>query len=92
VIFNKVGSDHHEELLRDAVAPLGVPVLGAMRRDDRVAAPERHLGLVPAGEREGRARVALAALADAAHRHIDLDAVLRLARAAPHCGQAVGPP
>jgi cobyrinic acid a,c-diamide synthase len=83
VIFNKVGSDHHEELLREAVAPLGVPVLGALRRDDRVAAPERHLGLVPAGEREDRTRTALDALADAARRHIDLDALLALARAAP---------
>jgi cobyrinic acid a,c-diamide synthase len=83
VIFNRVGSDHHEELLREAVAPLGVPVLGALRRDERVAAPERHLGLVPAGERQERTRAALAALADAAERHMDLDGILRLARAAP---------
>ena len=65
VIYNKVGSDHHEELLREATAPLGIPVLGALRRDERVAAPERHLGLVPADEREARARAALDALADA---------------------------
>ena len=83
VIFNKVGSDHHEDLLREAVEPLGIPVLGAVRRDDRVEAPERHLGLVPAGEHEGRTREALAALADAAERRVDLDGVLRLARAAP---------
>ena len=60
VIFNRVGSDHHEELLRDALAVLGVPVLGALRRDERVATPERHLGLVPADEREARALAALA--------------------------------
>jgi cobyrinic acid a,c-diamide synthase len=83
VVYNKVGSDHHEELLREATTPLGIPVLGALRRDDRVAAPERHLGLVPADEREDRTRVALAALADAAARSIDLPAVERLARAAP---------
>jgi cobyrinic acid a,c-diamide synthase len=83
VIFNKVGSDHHEELLREATAPLGVPVLGAVRRDERVVAPERHLGLVPADEREARARAALDALADAAVRSVDLAAVERLARGAP---------
>jgi cobyrinic acid a,c-diamide synthase len=83
VIFNKVGSDHHEELLRDAIAPLGIPVLGALRRDPSVQAPERHLGLVPAGEREERTRAALAVLAAAAERHVDLDGVLALARAAP---------
>ncbi|HXE45901.1 MAG TPA: cobyrinate a,c-diamide synthase [Conexibacter sp.] len=83
VIFNRVGSEHHEALLREALEPLGVPVLGALRRDERVRAPERHLGLVPAGEREERARAALGALTAAAERHIDLDAVLALARAAP---------
>jgi cobyrinic acid a,c-diamide synthase len=92
VVFNKVGSDHHEELLREAVAPLGLPVLGALRRDERVAAPERHLGLVPAGEREARTRTAIDALADAVERHVDLDAVLRLARgAAPLPGPAWSP-
>ena len=83
VIFNKVGSDHHEELLREAVAPLGVPVLGALRRDERVTAPERHLGLVPALEHEQRTRAALAALADAAQLHVDLEGIVALARAAP---------
>ena len=83
VIFNRVGSDHHEELLRDATADVGVPVLGALRRDDRVIAPERHLGLVPAAERAAQTRAALDALAQAAARYVDLDAVERLARAAP---------
>ena len=83
VIFNRVGSDHHEQLLRDALGDLGVPVLGALRRDERVATPERHLGLIPADEREARAREALDTLAEAAARYIDLDEVLRLARSAP---------
>jgi cobyrinic acid a,c-diamide synthase len=86
VVFNRVGSDHHELLLREAVEPLGVPVLGALRRDERVTAPERHLGLVPAGEREARTAGALDAVAAAVERHVDLDAVLRLARAAPALG------
>ncbi|MHB8694199.1 MAG: cobyrinate a,c-diamide synthase [Solirubrobacteraceae bacterium] len=86
VIFNRVGSEHHEQLLREAVDSLGSSapaVLGALRRDDRIVAPERHLGLVPAGEREPRAAEALSALAAAVARKIDLEAVLRLARAAP---------
>ncbi len=83
VIVNKVGSDHHVELLREAIEPLGVPVLGALRRDDRVAAPERHLGLVPAVEREGRTRGAIDALREAVLAHVDLGRVLALARSAP---------
>lgn len=84
VVFNRVGSDHHEQLLREALEPLGVPVLGALRRDDRVAVPERHLGLVPVAEREQRTSAALDALAQAIVRYADLDAIERLARAAPH--------
>jgi cobyrinic acid a,c-diamide synthase len=80
VVLNRVGSDHHEQLLHEAIEPLGVPVLGALRRDERVATPERHLGLVPAGEREPRAREALAALAAAVEERVDLDALLALAR------------
>ncbi len=83
VIFNKVGSDIHEQLLREAVEGSGLPVLGALRRDQRVVTPERHLGLVPVAEREDSARVALDALASAMAVHADLDGVVRLANRAP---------
>jgi cobyrinic acid a,c-diamide synthase len=86
VIFNRVGSDIHEQLLREAVEPLGIPVLGALRRDERIAAPERHLGLVPVAEREPRTRAALDALAAAIAEQTDLDALLALARQAPAVG------
>ncbi|MFT4035691.1 MAG: cobyrinate a,c-diamide synthase [Patulibacter sp.] len=82
VILNRVGSEHHEALLRDAIEPLGVPVLGAIRRSERFSTPERHLGLVPAGERDADARRALAALAEAVGEQVELGAILRLARAA----------
>ena len=50
VIFNRVGGARHERILREAVAPLGVPVLGAVRRHPELALPDRHLGLVQAAE------------------------------------------
>ena len=34
VVLNRVGSNAHEKMLRDALKPLGVPVLGVLRRDD----------------------------------------------------------
>jgi cobyrinic acid a,c-diamide synthase len=82
VILNRVGSARHEAILRDALAGIGMPVLGALRRDDGVAAPSRHLGLVPAAEREGAARQAIARLATLITHAVDLDAVLALARRA----------
>jgi cobyrinic acid a,c-diamide synthase len=82
VILNRVGSARHEEILRAALGELGVPVLGALRRDDRVTAPSRHLGLVPVAEREGPARQALDRLGAVVGAALDLDAVLRLAASA----------
>jgi cobyrinic acid a,c-diamide synthase len=50
LILNRVGSARHETLLREALAPLEIPVLGALPRSVELALPERHLGLVQAGE------------------------------------------
>lgn len=52
VILNRVGSSRHESLLRDALDPVGLPVLGAVYQADTLTLPSRHLGLVQAGEHE----------------------------------------
>jgi cobyrinic acid a,c-diamide synthase len=83
VVLNRVGSEGHEGVLRGALAPVGVPVVGVLRRDRGVATPGRHLGLVPAGEREADARRAIARLGELARRACDLEAVLRLAGSSP---------
>jgi cobyrinic acid a,c-diamide synthase len=82
VIFNKVGSAHHERLLRDAAGEAGVPVLGVIRRLGELAVPSRHLGLVPAAELGGDAAAAVSALTAIVAGGVDLEAVLRLARTA----------
>ncbi|OKI62442.1 cobyrinate a,c-diamide synthase [Micromonospora sp. CB01531] len=83
VILNRVGSPRHETLLRDALAEVGVPVLGAVTRAVEVSAPARHLGLVPVAERAPESVAVVAALADLVASTVDLDAVLDLARTAP---------
>jgi len=50
VILNRVASDRHCELLENALEPLGLPILGILRRQDAIAIPDRHLGLVPTAE------------------------------------------
>jgi len=82
VIFNQVGSDYHAHLLSAAADQAGVPVLGAIRRQDSLAVPSRHLGLIPAAERGRDALAAVDALTAALAAAVDLDAVLRLARTA----------
>jgi cobyrinic acid a,c-diamide synthase len=83
VIVNRVASDRHERLLRDALAAIGVPVYGAIRRAEGIVTPSRHLGLIPAAEREPTARHAMRAMGDLIAAHCDLDALLALARSAP---------
>ncbi len=46
VILNLVGSKKHEMMLRDALLPLGIEVLGAIYRDDGLNIKSRHLGLI----------------------------------------------
>ena len=50
VVLNRVGSDRHLELLTQALAPLELPILGVLRRQDNIAIPDRHLGLIPTAE------------------------------------------
>ncbi|MEU9414324.1 cobyrinate a,c-diamide synthase [Streptomyces sp. NPDC048272] len=83
VILNKVGSDRHEVMLREALEEAGMPVLGVLRRAPQVAAPSRHLGLVPVAERRADAVSSVGALADQVRAGCDLDALMALARTAP---------
>jgi len=83
VVLNKVGSDRHEAILREALEETGTPVLGVLRRSDAVAAPSRHLGLVPVVERRAEASAAMAELAELIASSVDLDAVAAEAATAP---------
>lgn len=82
VILNKVASDRHEALLREALDSAGVPVLGVLRRAAQVETPSRHLGLVPVAERGAAAVEAVAAMGAQVAAGCDLDALSALARGA----------
>lgn len=78
IVLNRVGNDRHKKMVADAIAQLGLPIFGAIPRDATLALPERHLGLVQAGEHDDLA-ARLDRLADLADRHIALDAIQALA-------------
>jgi cobyrinic acid a,c-diamide synthase len=82
VILNRVGSPTHEKMLREAIEPLNIPILGVLRRDANLNTPDRHLGLVPAAERREEARKALDRTGEEIARSCDLDGILRLAASA----------
>jgi cobyrinic acid a,c-diamide synthase len=77
VLFNRVGSDRHEQLLREAVASVPVlpPVLGCLRREEELTLPDRHLGLVTAAE-TAMDEAFIARLADWMERHVDIERLL----------------
>ncbi|WP_288815691.1 cobyrinate a,c-diamide synthase, partial [uncultured Gordonia sp.] len=62
VILNRVGSPRHEMVLRQAAARVGLPVLGVLRRHPSLTVPSRHLGLIPAAERNADAVAAVNAM------------------------------
>ena len=82
VILNRVGSPRHEEVLRQACERVGVPVLGSLPRMAELAVPSRHLGLITALEHGGRARAAVDAMSDLVTAHVDIAAIVALARSA----------
>jgi cobyrinic acid a,c-diamide synthase len=93
VILNRVASDRHERLLREALASSGMTVYGAIRRTGEIITPSRHLGLVPAAERAAIARQAMQAMGELITAGCDLDALLALAgRASGLPGPQWAPP
>ena len=90
VILNRIASERHRRLVSDAMARVGMPVLGSVPRTDRLVLPERHLGLVQAGE-TGDLDLRVDAAADIVEEHVDLDALLRIVvgAAAPPEGEGV---
>ncbi|WTB49782.1 cobyrinate a,c-diamide synthase [Streptomyces althioticus] len=82
VILNKVASDRHEAVLREALEATGVPVLGVLRRGAVVETPSRHLGLVPVAERAADAVAAVEAMGAMVAEGCDLAGLVALASSA----------
>lgn len=83
VIINNVSGEAHYELLKEAVEyHTGVTPCGYLKKNTDLSLPERHLGLVPACEREELQKT-FDALADAVEESVDLDKILKIAESAP---------
>jgi cobyrinic acid a,c-diamide synthase len=87
-ILNRFGSERHRAIVAEALAALGISVFGAVPRDPALGLPERHLGLVQAGEHADLKEL-IDRLAGMAERHFRLDAIL--AKATPLDVAAVEP-
>ncbi|MFN8950343.1 MAG: cobyrinate a,c-diamide synthase [Aphanizomenon sp.] len=81
LVLNRVGSDRHLSLLKDALVPLQLPILGVLRRQDNITIPDRHLGLIPTTELPELDQI-INRLADLGDIYFDWDKLLPLLKSA----------
>jgi cobyrinic acid a,c-diamide synthase len=79
VILNRVASERHLALVAPAFDRINMRLFGSILREDRLALPDRHLGLVQARE-IAAIDDRIDALADVVDAAIDLDAIRQSAR------------
>lgn len=83
VILNKVARPRHESMLRQAIERYcGIPVLGVVPKGSRFTIPDRHLGLIPAAERDELA-ASVEEIGRAALRFFDMEKIMEAAVSAP---------
>lgn len=84
VIVNRVGGPGHYQLLKTAIeSACGVEVVGYLQQQERLAIPERHLGLVPASESDDDEQALSDALASALESTVDLERIVQIGRSSP---------
>ncbi|MBI4745157.1 MAG: cobyrinate a,c-diamide synthase [Deltaproteobacteria bacterium] len=83
VVFNRVGSERHKNMLRETVeSHCKAKALGFIPRDEGLAMPERHLGLVTA--EDGFSPTFVDNLANVVEKNVDMDGLLEIAKSHPH--------
>jgi cobyrinic acid a,c-diamide synthase len=86
LVLNRVGSERHLSLLKASLAPLQLPILGVLRRQDNITIPDRHLGLIPTAELAELDQI-INSLADLGDVYFDWDKLLPLLKSAPSKSQ-----
>ena len=77
IILNRLGSQRHERMCRDALSSIKIPVVGCIMRDNAFVLESRHLGLVPASESNNK-KNNIQKSAKKMSKNIDLKAILRI--------------
>ncbi|MGY2736159.1 cobyrinate a,c-diamide synthase [Sphingomonas sp. UYP23] len=83
VILNRVASPRHDRLARSGMEAAGIRVFGALPRRTDLTLPERHLGLVQAGE-HADLDARITHYATFLREHVDLAGLRDAAFAKPH--------
>ena len=92
VILNNVGSDSHRDMIAQGLKRVNIELIGAVKRDNNLKIPERHLGLLPA-EELAKQNISELEHIEAARLAVEvgvnIDKLLEIARAAPELHPSV---
>ncbi len=84
VVANMIGSDRHNEILKEALIAASAPkLIGGIKKGALPTLSERHLGLAPPILEPAKATNKLDELADSIEESLDLEEIVSLARSAP---------
>lgn len=81
-ILNKIGSRKHEDLCRQALSKLGIPIVGVIPRDASVTMESRHLGLIPVNEMK-TLQQKIISIAKTYSDYIDIEKIIEIGSKAP---------
>ncbi|MDO4280725.1 MAG: cobyrinate a,c-diamide synthase [Peptococcaceae bacterium] len=83
VVLNQVARNRHQDMMTKCIEEYcHVPVLGAIPKASDIEIPDRHLGLIPAGEQDAL-RERIDRLGQLIEDNVDIDAILKIAADAP---------
>lgn len=78
-ILNNIGSENHYKTVKQAIENrTHIPVLGYLPRNENLKLPERHLGLVPAWEKQSFSDFEQQIL-KTIKQYVDIDSILKIA-------------
>ena len=80
VILNRIGSDNHRNIIESALNEIGIKSLGAIKRDNKLITPERHLGLLPTTENETKELIEN--IGNAINAQVQIDELIEIANTA----------
>ncbi|TLX85435.1 MAG: cobyrinate a,c-diamide synthase [Thaumarchaeota archaeon] len=78
-ILNKIGSKKHEDLCRQALKRLGIPIVGVIPREANLHLESRHLGLIPVKEQKSL-QAKLTTIAKLFSDFIDMDKIIEISK------------
>ena len=79
IILNKLGSKRHEELCKQALSRLKIPILGSIPQNSELSLDSRHLGLIPVVE-QGNLKGKIKKIASTISNFLDIEKIIQLSK------------